>query len=103
MFAFKKLEIDQWIEEIASMDNALLIDVRSRSEYREGRIPGSINLPLDDLDSMDEIAEKMDAPIFVYCRSGARSTAAEQELQDMGYTNVKNIGGIANYTGEIEK
>lgn len=42
-------------------------------------------------------------PIFIHCLSGARSRQAAAVLQQMGYTNVKNIGGIASYTGKVEK
>lgn len=42
------------------------------------------------------------APLFVYCHSGARSRQAVGELQRMGYLHVKNIGGISAYTGKVE-
>ena len=44
-----------------------------------------------------------DTPLFVYCHSGARSSQAVRALTRMGYNNVKNIGGIAAYTGEVER
>ena len=49
------------------------------------------------------VAEDMDAPLFVYCPSGARSRQATLLLQQMGYTKVYNIGGITAYTGTVEK
>ena len=45
----------------------------------------------------------LDTPVYVYCLSGARSSRAVASLQNMGYTNVKNIGGINKYKGQIEK
>lgn len=44
-----------------------------------------------------------DTPLFVYCYSGGRSRQAADILKGMGYTNVKNLGGIASYTGKVEK
>ena len=41
------------------------------------------------------------APLFAYCHSGSRSSQAAAMLRHMGYTNVKNIGGIAGYTGKV--
>lgn len=43
------------------------------------------------------------APLFVYCHSGARSGQAVRLLQRMGYTNVRNIGGIMAYSGPVER
>ena len=48
------------------------------------------------------VSEK-DVPLFVYCHSGARSSQAVRLLARMGYTGVKNIGGIAAYTGKVER
>ena len=48
------------------------------------------------------VSEK-DVPLFVYCHSGARSSQAVRLLARMGYTNLKNIGGMAAYTGKVER
>lgn len=45
----------------------------------------------------------MDTPLFVYCHSGARSREAVSMLERMGYQQVKNIGGITAYKGEVER
>ena len=79
-----------------------LIDVRTRAEYRQGHIPGSENLPLDQIaDLRDQIPDRQ-TKIFVYCLSGGRSQSACVQLTQMGYTNVSNIGGITQWPGEIE-
>jgi rhodanese-related sulfurtransferase len=49
------------------------------------------------------VAAGKDTPLFVYCQSGNRSKQASMILEKMGYTNVKNIGGIAAYKGKVEK
>ena len=91
--------IDKGIEEYRATDRALLLDVRSAQEYSEGHIPGSVNLPLQNIGS---IKTERDTPIFVYCLSGGRSQQAVSALKQMGYTNLKNIGGISSYRGKVE-
>ena len=78
-----------------------ILDVRTPQEYQEGHIPGSRNVPLQTLGDVKTAAKEMDAPLFVYCYSGSRSAQAVKGLKKMGYTNVKNIGGIASYTGKV--
>lgn len=102
-FSFlKQPDIDQKVNEYKSVPGAVLLDVRTPQEYREGHIPGSVNLPLQALDNAEEIIENKDIPIYVYCHSGSRSRQAAALLSAMGYTNVQNIGGIAAYSGKVE-
>ena len=96
-------DINQGVKEYNATDGAVLLDVRTSSEYAEGHIPGSKNLPLQSIDKVERMIENKATPIFVHCLSGARSRQAAAVLQQMGYTNVKNIGGIASYTGKVEK
>ena len=83
-------------------EDGILLDVRTPQEFKSGHIPGSVNLPLVLLDNAAEIIENEDTPIFVYCQSGNRSHQAAARLAAMGYSSVKNIGGIAAWTGEVE-
>ena len=96
-------DINQGVKEYGGLEGAVLLDVRTPQEYREGRIPGSINIPLQSLSTADQIPAGKDAPLFVYCYSGARSSQAVRLLAGMGYTNTKNIGGIAAYKGKVER
>ena len=96
-------DINQGVKEYRATDGAVLLDVRTPDEYRQGHIPGSKNLPLQSIDEVDEVVETKDTPIFVHCLSGARSRQAAAVLQQMGYTNVKNIGGVSAYTGKVER
>lgn len=98
---FNQTNINKGITDFHNTSGALLLDVRSPREYREGHIPGSENIPLQDLDEVTFVAEDKDTAIFVYCRSGARSHQAESDLRYMGYRNVTNIGGIVSYHGEL--
>ena len=99
---FKQPDINKGLKEYAEKENAVLLDVRTPQEYREGHIPGSKNVPLQTLDMVRSVVENKDAELFVYCYSGARSRQATVMLQHMGYTKVQNLGGIATYQGKVE-
>ena len=99
---FKQPDINQGVQEYKNAAGAVLLDVRSPQEYREGHVPGSQNVPLQQLDKVEEVTENKDTILYVYCHSGARSRQAVSLLQAMGYTNVHNIGGIAAYSGKVE-
>ncbi|MCI9469413.1 MAG: rhodanese-like domain-containing protein [Oscillospiraceae bacterium] len=95
--------INQEVKEFQETSDAVLLDVRTPQEYQDGHIPGSVNAPLQTLGSEDSLPADRDTPLFVYCHSGARSSQAVSLLTRMGYTNAKNIGGIAAYTGKVER
>lgn len=99
----KSPDINQGIRDYNDTSGALLLDVRTPKEYREGHIPDSKNIPLQSLDKVKTAADRKDIPIFVYCYSGGRSRQAVERLKRMGYTNVRNLGGIAAYTGKVER
>ncbi|GAB1415807.1 FAD-dependent oxidoreductase [Paludibacter sp.] len=72
----------------------LVVDVRTPMEFQGGAFPGAINISLDELQSkLDELGSK-DRDITLYCASGARSAYAQRILMQLGYTNVKNGGGL---------
>jgi len=75
---------------------AAFIDVRTRGEFAQQSIPGSRNVPLQELAHaiQDEKLEP-DAPILVFCHSGMRSSAAKRQLRALGYTQVRNVGSFA--------
>ncbi len=100
---FKGHDINQGVEECKGTSGAVLLDVRTKEEYREGRIPGSRNIPLDQLTGISSAVKEKATPLYVYCHSGARSGQAVSILKRMGYTNVKNIGGIMTYKGKVER
>ena len=96
-------DINQGVKEYSTTDGAVLLDVRTPDEYRQGHIPGSKNVPLQSIDKVTVMINNKATPIFVHCLSGARSRQAAAVLQQMGYSNVKNIGGISAYTGKVER
>lgn len=81
----------------------IILDVRTQEEYDEGHIPGAILIPNTEL---EERAEKeltnKDQLILVYCRSGRRSKMAAEILVELGYTNIKEFGGILDWPYEVE-
>lgn len=96
-------DINQGVKEYSTTDGAVLLDVRTPDEYRQGHIPGSKNVPLQSISKVAGVIDNKSTPIFVNCLSGARSRQAAAILKQMGYTNVKNIGGISAYAGKVER
>ena len=82
----------------------VIIDARTQSEYDEGHIPGAILIPEYEIAARaeNELPDKNQL-ILVYCRSGRRSKIAAEELVKLGYTNVKEFGGIIDWEYEIVK
>ena len=90
-------DINKGVEEYRATDGAILVDVRTPEEYANVNIPGSKNVPLQNLSAIEKVAPDKNTPIFVYCLSGGRSSSATKAFKQMGYSNVKNIGGISRY------
>lgn len=71
---------------------AQIIDVRTKAEYQQGHIKGSVNIPLNNL-SNHYAKMKKDTPVITCCASGVRSAQAKHILVSNGFTNVYNGGG----------
>ena len=99
----KQPDINQGVAQYKTTSGAVLLDVRTPQEYAEGHIAGSRNIPLQTIGRTSEIAADKNTPLFVHCLSGGRSRQAAAALKQMGYTNVTNIGGIADYHGKVER
>lgn len=82
-------DINQGVKEYSTTDSAVLLDVRTPDEYRQGHIPGSKNVPLQSISKVAGMIDNKSTTIFVHCLSGARSRQAAAILKQMGYTNVK--------------
>ena len=78
--------------------NYIILDVRTQPEYDMGHIPGALLIPNEVIreQAQDKLTDK-DQLILVYCRSGRRSKEAAQALVELGYTNVKEFGGINDW------
>lgn len=76
-------------------DGALVIDVRSRSEFSSGHLPSAINIPLDEIDSaLPRQLPDSNQVLLLHCQSGMRSGLAQRKLRGMGYPNVFNLGSL---------
>ena len=69
---FKIPDINQEIKTYKETAGAILLDVRTPQEYREGHIPGSKNIPLQSIQNISSVIPQKDTPLFVYCHSGWR-------------------------------
>lgn len=98
-----KTDIDKGVKECREAPGAVLLDVRPASDFAAGHIPGAVNIPLKQIAEIRGIAADPDTPLYVYCLRGVHSAAAVRELKAMGYTRVRNIGGINGYSGVVEK
>lgn len=92
----------EWIKEALDAGKELfLLDVREEEEYAQGHLPSAVLLPLSRLEEQMEKIPK-DRAVYVYCRSGQRSQSAKRKLQEAGYQQVYNIGGIIYWPYDIE-
>jgi len=87
-----------------SGEDIIILDVREQDEFDEGHIPDAVLLPYTQIeDKAEEVLPDKDKQILVYCRSGRRSKIAAEILANLGYTNVKEFGGIIDWEYEIVK
>ena len=106
MFGFSSMEKmtpEQAMDIVKQDKTAVLLDVRTPQEYRQGNIPGSINIPLDELSRIKTKVFGKGSPILVYCLSGARARTAYHQLKSMGYENVYYLGGINRWPYPLKK
>ena len=82
----------------------VIIDARTEEEFAEGHIENAILIPEYEIkDRAEKELPDKEQLILVYCRSGRRSKIASEELVKLGYTNVKEFGGIIDWPYEIVK
>ena len=80
---FRSTDINAGVAEYKTTDGAVLLDVRTAEEYRDGYIDGSVNVPLDRISSIENTVKDKSTPLYVHCYSGSRS------------------GGISSYRGKV--
>ena len=81
----------------------VILDTRTREEYDQGHIPGAVQISHDEItEKAEEVLTDKDQLILVYCRSGRRSKIAAEALVELGYTNIKEFGGIIDWPYEVE-
>ena len=86
-----------------SEEGYIILDVRTQEEYDEGHIPGAIVISHEEIaEKAEDVLTDKDQLILVYCRSGRRSKIAAEALVELGYTNIKEFGGIIDWPYEVE-
>ena len=86
-----------------SDEEYIILDTREQYEFVEGHIPGAILIPYTEITAKaEEMIPDKNSQILVYCRSGRRSKIASESLAKLGYTNVKEFGGIIDWPYEVE-
>ena len=95
---------EEWAEQLAKDNNAVVLDVRTDDEIADGMIPNAIHLDIyKGQDFINELEEFDKAKsYYVYCRSGNRSGQACRIMDELGFDNVFNLeGGILEWQGDI--
>ena len=86
-----------------SEEGYIILDVRTQEEYDQGHIPGAIVISHEEIaEKAEDVLTDKDQLILVYCRSGRRSKIAAEALAELGYTNIKEFGGIIDWPYETE-
>ena len=86
-----------------SEEGYIILDVRTQEEYDQGHIPGAIVISHEEIEEKaEQVLTDKDQLILVYCRSGRRSKLAAEALVELGYTNIKEFGGIIDWPYEVE-
>ena len=81
----------------------IILDVRTQEEYDQGHIPGAIVISHEEIEEKaEQVLMDKEQLILVYCRSGRRSKIAAEALVELGYTNIKEFGGISDWPYEVE-
>ena len=85
-----------------SEEDFIILDVRTDAEYAEGHIADAVLIPHEEITAKaEEVLLDKDQLILVYCRSGRCSKIAAEALVALGYTNVKEFGGIIDWPYEV--
>jgi len=82
-------------DEVSS--GAVLLDVRTESEFASGHLPGAVNIPLALLKERVTGLIWRDKPVVVYCRSGGRSARAAEVMRNRGYESICDLGAMGNW------
>ena len=104
LITYEQISQDEAKRIMDTEEGYVIIDARTEEEFSEGHIEGAILIPEYEITNRaeKEIPDK-DTLILVYCRSGRRSKIASDALVQLGYTNVKEFGGIIDWQYEIVK
>lgn len=104
MISYEQISQEKAKALMESESDYVILDVRTEEEFAEGHIAGAILIPDYEMkEKAESILPDKNQIILVYCRSGRRSKLAAEELVALGYTNVKEFGGIIDWSYGIVK
>ena len=97
-----RISVEQVKGDLETGKDFVLLDVRTKEEFREGHIEGAINIPLANLAyEIENAVPEKDQEIVLYCRSGVRTLTAAEILKELDYTKVYDMGGIISWPYEV--
>ena len=101
---YKNINEDELNKISKENKDALIIDVRSVGEFRNGHIPKAKNIPVQELSSkIHTLDAYKNTDIILYCASGTRSSSAAKLLSNNGFNHIYNLsGGISKYKGQLK-
>lgn len=100
---YMNITAQQAKEIMDTQEGYIILDTRTQEEYDAGHIPGAMVLPHDEvLKKAETVLPDKSQLILVYCRSGRRSKLAAEDLVKLGYTNIREFGGIIDWPYEVE-
>jgi phage shock protein E len=82
--------------EAKMVEGGQLIDVRTPFEFNQGALEGAVNMPIDRFQALQDRIDRQ-KPVLLYCRTGARSEMVKRYLEQLGFDQVHNIGGIHQF------
>lgn len=103
-FTYEQISAEEARRLMDEHPDSIVLDVREAEEYEAGHIPGAVLLPVGSIsgDTAAAAIPETDSLVLVYCRSGRRSKLAAEALAGLGYSNVKEFGGILGWPYAIE-
>ena len=102
--AYMNITAEEAKQIMESREGYIILDARTQEEYDQGHIPGAIVISHEEIaEKAEDVLTDKDQLILVYCRSGRRSKIAAEALVELGYTNIKEFGGIIDWPYEVEK
>jgi len=92
----------QEVTMMINREKATVIDIRSKADFNKGHLLGSINIPASEIKNADKELEKhKQNPIVLVDANGMQASAAAQQLQKTGFTQVSRLqGGIVSWTND---
>ena len=101
--AYMNITAEEAKQIMDSEDGYIILDARTQEEYDQGHIPGAIVISHEEImEKAEDVLTDKDQLILVYCRRGRRSKIAAEALAELGYTNIREFGGIIDWPYEVE-